>query len=108
MMLFMGGMMWMMMRGMGGSSPGSSSPPEGPATEEINVEILSGTSLRRGRDLPEDYETAGRCSSTRRRVGRRAPGRGADRDRRARRETVMKKLIIGLLAVGAAMALRPW
>ena len=41
MALFMGGMMWMMMRGMGGgSSPESSMPSETPGTRESPLEIL--------------------------------------------------------------------
>jgi putative membrane protein len=41
MVLFMGGMMWMMLRGMiGGSSPGSSTPSETPGTRETPSEIL--------------------------------------------------------------------
>ena len=41
MMLFMGAMMWMMMRGMGGSSPSASSAPgETPVARESPVETL--------------------------------------------------------------------
>lgn len=41
MVLFMGGMMWMMIRGMrGGSSPGSSAPSETPGTRESPSDIL--------------------------------------------------------------------
>ena len=41
MVLFMGGMIWMMMRGMGGgSSPRSSTPSETPGTRETPSEIL--------------------------------------------------------------------
>ena len=55
MMLFMGGMMWMMMRGMGrGSSPESSAPPEGPTIKESPVEILE-RRLAAGEITAEDY-----------------------------------------------------
>jgi putative membrane protein len=56
MVLFMGGMMWMMMRGMGGgSSRGSSTPGEGPRSTESPVEILE-RRFAEGSISLEDYQ----------------------------------------------------
>jgi putative membrane protein len=57
MLLMMGGMMWMMLRGMGGgSSPDSAAPSERPGTPESPVEILK-RRFAAGEISIEEYRT---------------------------------------------------
>lgn len=55
MVLFIGAMMWMMLRGMGGGSPGqSSAPPDSSVTREGPVDILE-RRLATGEISTEEY-----------------------------------------------------